>query len=116
MPVVPSPWTAVNGLVRELGLLRAQASGLKAGRWKADVADRMEILIATAAKAVDATIDAPEDERLLLLACEAIIVARDGMENCSDPPRSPSRGPGTASDLRHRAARLRSNIATSDHA
>jgi hypothetical protein len=115
-PAVTSPWTAVDGLIHELGILRAKASGLKARRLDADFVDRIEKLIASAAAAVDATIDGPEDDELLILACEAIIVARDGIESCNTSPPSPSRATAAVSDLRRRAAQLRSRIETSDHA
>ncbi|HEY8148856.1 MAG TPA: hypothetical protein VIK51_08110 [Vicinamibacteria bacterium] len=115
-PAVTSPWTAVDGLIHELGILRAKASGLKARRLDADFVDRIEKLIASAAAAVDATIDGPEDDELLILACEAVIVARDGIESCNTSPPSPSQATAAVSELRRRAAQLRSRIETSDHA
>src|SRR5216683_4172337 len=75
-PSMPSPWAAVDQLMRELGSLRSDARTL-APTVSDGVTAEVEWLIATAAQAVDDTIGGPECEPLLLGACAAIVEARE---------------------------------------
>lgn len=73
---MPSHWGLVNRLCRELGRLRDDARAIDPVRAEAAVLAEIEVVIARAAAALDATIDTPEDGRLFIGACDALALAR----------------------------------------
>ena len=76
---MPSPWAAIDGLMRELRTLRDDARGLDAAPDSAGGAE-VEKLNVLAAQAVDETISEPENEVLLSGAVRAIAEARERIE------------------------------------
>lgn len=76
---MPSRWQAVDGLVRELGSLRAATLALEADRLDAAVLAEADRIIAEAVDAIEATLDRPEDATGLMTACEAIVQAQNSI-------------------------------------
>jgi hypothetical protein len=90
---MPCRWTAVDGLVRALGALRAESFTLEYDHPEAQVLEEAARTIGDAAEAVGATLDAPEDTERLLQACVAIVDARARLQALRDAPvRSPELG------------------------
>ena len=76
---MPSPWAAIDGLMRELRTLRDDARALDAALSSAVVAE-VERLNELAAQAVDETVREPESEFLLTGAARAIAEAHERIE------------------------------------
>ena len=70
----------VNGLMREIGALRNEARALDPRVLDERLVADIDRHIADAALAIDETITEPEEEEILIGACEAIVVARDRIE------------------------------------
>src|SRR5262245_2193736 len=90
-------WDAVDGLVRELGALRAACLALERDRANASVMSEADRIIGAAVEALEPTLDAPEDGHRLIAACEAIVTAQARIEALR----------GTAAEARHIVARSR---------
>jgi hypothetical protein len=73
-------WEAFDGLLRELGALRTEARTLDTDALGEAVIAEVDRLIGDAAQAVDGTIAGPENETLIVAACEAIVTARARIE------------------------------------
>jgi hypothetical protein len=73
-------WNAVDGLVQELGALRAATFALEREHVGAAVMAEAERIIVSAVDAIDATLDMPEDTDRLVAACEAIVAAQESIE------------------------------------
>lgn len=69
---MPSEWSRVDTLLRQLGAVRAAAN---AGRASAGARDVIERAIENAAEAVDLTVDSPRNRKALVRARQAITVA-----------------------------------------
>src|SRR5436190_1554859 len=69
-----NPWTAVDGLIRELGSIRRIAPALAADKHVKAAVDRA---IMDAARAIDLTIDGPSNPDRLLAARDALGVAEE---------------------------------------
>jgi hypothetical protein len=101
-------WAGVDQLVRELGGLRVWADRIARADTQRTVVAAAEAAISSAAEAVSRTIDA-EDEEALILAWEAIVQAQDVLARAATPAatgrglRRPSHRP---EDLRRTATAL----------
>lgn len=98
-----SAWAAVDGLMRELGALRNDARALTVD---AAIAADLDELIAAAAQAVDDTVSAPEAERVLIAACEAIVEARERIASFKGASARAAKIASRNVDLRRQSARL----------
>lgn len=78
-----SPWGTFDGLLRELGALRHDASALDRGTVGETVIAEVDRLIAGAAQALDGTIAEPESDVLVAGAREAILEARERIASLS---------------------------------
>jgi hypothetical protein len=70
----------VDSLMRELGALRNDARGLDPRLLDDRIVADIDRHIADAAQAIEETISGPEDEDGLIGVCEAIVVARERIE------------------------------------
>jgi hypothetical protein len=106
---MPSPWGAVDRLLRELGSLRNDARALDPALGR-DVQAEVDRLIGAAAQAVDETMSGPDVESVLVAACEAIVVARDRMASLSATISRSREVVGRSVALRRESARLLEQI------
>src|SRR4029077_10608536 len=83
---MPCRWKAVDGLVRALGALRAETFALEHEHPEAPALEEAERTIGDAAHAIVATLDARENEDLLLDTCEPIMTARARLHALRDAP------------------------------
>jgi hypothetical protein len=82
---MPSPWVAVDGLMRELRTLRDDARALDPALANTVVAE-VETLIERATQAVDQTINYPEDEALRAGASQSIVEAYERIQRLNLVP------------------------------
>lgn len=101
-------WDAVDGLVRELGALRAASFALERERVGAEAIAQAEQTIGAAADAIGATIDDPDDTARLIAACEAIVAAQARIDGLR-PTRQAAGDPSHA-DLGDGAQRLYAHV------
>jgi len=95
----------VDSLMREIGALRNEARGLDPHTVDERVVAEVDRVIADAAQAIDETIAEPDDEGLLVGACEAIVVARERIEALRATARRASEIVDRSIELRRQAAR-----------
>ena len=86
---MPSPWAAIDGLMRELRTLRDDARALDPELSRA-VGAEVERLIERAAQAVDEIFSCPESEALLTPATSAIVAARERIHALRIVPTRPA--------------------------
>ena len=101
----------VNRLCRELGSLRDDVRAIDVARLEAAIVEEVELALARAAEALDATIETPDDSELFVGACDALAIARGRIQALQAtaqavprdhrPQRAAARG-GGAPDLRER--------------
>ena len=95
----------VDSLMREIGTLRNDARGLDPRAVDEKIVAEVDRVIADAAQAIDETIAEPDDEALLVGACEAIVVARERIEALRATARRASEIVDRSIELRRQAAR-----------
>jgi hypothetical protein len=95
----------VDSLMREIGVLRNEARALDPRTIDEKIVADVDRVIADAAQAIDETIAKPEEESLLIGACEAIVVARERIEALRATAKRASEIVGRSIDLRREAAR-----------
>jgi hypothetical protein len=100
-----SRWGMVDSLMREIGALRNEARALDPHTVDEKVVAEVDRVIADAAQAIDETIAEPDDEGLLVGACEAIVVARERIEALRATAKRSSEIVGRSIELRRQAAR-----------
>jgi hypothetical protein len=103
-------WDAVDGLVRELGALRAESFALEREHLDAAVLAEVERIIASAVDAIEPTLDAPEDPDRLTAACEVIVTARARIEALRDTAARSQLIAERGRELRENAGRLYERI------
>lgn len=103
---MPSRWTAVDGLMRELGGLRNDVRAFNPVLVGDAVLAEADRLIADAAQAVDETITCPDSEALLTQACEAIVAVRQRIEELRATASRSRDIVGRSLELRDHSARL----------
>ena len=86
---MPSPWAAIDGLMRELRTLRDDARALDPALADVVVAE-VEKLVEHAAQAVDQTFSCPESEALLTPAINAIAAAGERIHALRVVPTPPA--------------------------
>jgi hypothetical protein len=95
----------VNGLMREIGALRNEARALDPRVLDERLVADIDRHIADAALAIDETITEPEEEEILIGACEAIVVARDRIERLRAAAKRSGAIVESSVELRRQAAR-----------
>ena len=75
-----SPWSMVDSLMHQIGALRSEVRRLDPRGLDERIVADIDRHIANAAQAIHETIGGPEDEAVLIGACEAIVVARERIE------------------------------------
>ena len=101
-----SPWGTFDGLLRELGALRHDASALDHAVVGEDVIAELDRLIANAAEALDGTIAEPESDVLIAEAGEAIGEARQRIQSLSGTATRSRELVGHGVEIRDRSGRL----------
>lgn len=76
MPSHPD-WEVFDGLLRELGSLRASTSVSDPAAVDAAVREAVDVLITRAADAVDRVADSPTEDQRIVTAWESILMAQD---------------------------------------
>src|SRR5262249_13450677 len=104
-------WDAVDGLVRELGALRASSFALEREDVGAAVMAEVERLIVEAVDAIQGTLDAPEDKDRLVAACKAIVTAQERIDALRVTRSEARRTVERSRELRANAERLYERIA-----
>lgn len=84
---MPSPWAAIDGLMRDLRTLRDDARAFDPAL---AVVTGVERLIDRAAQAVDETFSCPESEVLLSRAMRAIVETRERIQAVRVVPTRPA--------------------------
>lgn len=100
---MPSDWTAVETLIRELGAVR---SAVFAARASATAHTAIEQAIREATEAVVDTLDAPRDPQVIARVHEAIEVVADVLATLDDELVQSLRVRARGAELRARARQL----------
>jgi hypothetical protein len=95
----------VDSLMREIGALRNEARALDPRAVDEKIVAEVDRVIADAAQAIDEVIAEPDDEALLIGACEAIVVARERIEALRATAKRSGEIVGRTIDLRRQTAR-----------
>jgi hypothetical protein len=103
---MPSAWAVIDGLMREIGAVRADARSLDAREVGAAIAAQIDRAINDAAAALDAAIETPEDDEALTGVCEAIVVARDQIEALRKEGQRSKAAVAHSIELRRRTAEI----------
>jgi hypothetical protein len=101
-----SGWGTFDGLLRELGALRHDASGLDHAVVGEEVIAELDRLIANAAQALDGTIAEPDSDVLIAQARAAIGEARQRIQSLSGTASRSREIVDRSVELRDKASRL----------
>jgi CheY-like chemotaxis protein len=102
--ILHSQWSAVDQLLWEVGDLRNDVRALPA--LERAIAIEVDALIAVAAESVNETLAAPDEEKRLFTACEAIVAARDLITALQASTKRAQRLVHRSAELRRESARL----------
>ena len=103
---MPSAWAVIDGLMREIGSVRADALTLDARQVGSAIALQVDRAIGEAAAALDSAIENPEDDEALTGVCEAIVVARDQIEALRKEGQRSKAAVARSIELRRRSAEI----------
>jgi two-component system, cell cycle response regulator DivK len=107
--IMHSQWSAVDQLLREVGDLRNDARALPELEYA--IAVEVDALITAAAASVNETLAAPEEEKRLFTACEAIVAARDVITALQQETARANALAQRGAELSHHSAELGRRIA-----